>query len=62
MPVEVDEIVVVPKKELAKKEELIKALEAKTQKMKSDFSRYKERVEDKEEDAGRDEKQPWDDL
>ncbi|MCW3135225.1 MAG: nucleotide exchange factor GrpE [Methanophagales archaeon] len=46
---EVDEIVVVPKKELDKKEELIKSLEAKAQKMKSDFSRYKERVEDKEE-------------
>lgn len=49
MPRETDEIVVVPKKELDEKEELIKSLEAKSQKMKSDFSRYKERVEDKEE-------------
>ena len=46
---EEDEIVVVPKKELDEKEELIKSLEAKSQKMKSDFSRYKERVEDREE-------------
>ncbi len=46
---EEDEIVVVPKKELEEKEELIKSLEAKGQKMKSDFSRYKERVEDREE-------------
>ncbi len=46
---EEDEIVVVPKKELDEKEELISSLEAKSQKMKSDFSRYKERVEDREE-------------
>ena len=49
MPREEDEIVVVPKKELDEKEELIKSLEARSQKMKSDFSRYKERVEDREE-------------
>jgi molecular chaperone GrpE len=49
MPREEDEIVVVPKKELDEKEELIKSLEYKSQKMKSDFSRYKERVEDREE-------------
>ncbi|NQE06825.1 Protein GrpE [ANME-1 cluster archaeon GoMg1] len=49
MPREADEIVVVPKKELDEKEEVIKSLVAKGQKMKSDFSRYKERVEDKEE-------------
>ncbi len=46
---EADEIVVVPRKELDEKKELIKSLEAKGQKMKSDFSRYKERVEDREE-------------
>jgi len=46
---EADEIVVVPKKELEEKEELIKSLEAKARKMKSDFSRYKEQIEDKEE-------------
>jgi len=49
MPIEEDEIVVVPKKELDGKDELIKSLEAKCQKMKSDFSRYKERSEDWEE-------------
>jgi len=46
---EEDEIVVVPKKELDGKDELIKSLEAKCQKMKSDFTRYKERGEDSEE-------------
>ncbi len=46
---EEDETVVVPKRELDEKEELISSLEAKSQKMKSDFARYKERVEDREE-------------
>ncbi len=50
---EEDEIVVVPKKELDKRDGLIKSLEAKCQKMKADFSRYKERVEDREEEIRR---------
>ena len=45
---ETDEMVVVPKKELDEKEETILSLEAKCQKMKSDFTRYKERIEDNE--------------
>ena len=50
---EVDEIVVVSRKELDEKEDLIKSLEAKGQKMKSDFTRYKKRVEDREEEIRR---------
>ena len=41
-------MVVVPKKELDEKEETILSLEAKCQKMKSDFTRYKERIKDNE--------------
>ena len=49
MPRKENEIVVVTQKELDEKDKLINALEAKSEKMKSDFSRYKERIEDKEE-------------
>jgi molecular chaperone GrpE len=49
MPRKENEIVVVSQKELDEKDELINALEAKSEKMKSDFSRYKKRIEDKEE-------------
>lgn len=45
---ETDEMVVVPKNELDEKEETILSLEAKCQKMKSDFTRYKERIKDSE--------------
>ena len=44
-----NEIVLVSKKEMDEKDELIASLKAKAQKMKSDFSRYKERARDSEE-------------
>ena len=47
------EIVVVSKKELDEKEELIASLKAKAEKMKSDFSRYKERSQDEEKEIRR---------
>ena len=43
------EIIVVSKKELDEKDELIASLKAKAEKMKSDFVRYKERTQDEEE-------------
>jgi molecular chaperone GrpE len=46
---EENELVVVPKEELAEKEELLKSAEERCQKLKSDFARYKKRVEDREE-------------
>ncbi len=46
---EENELVVVPKVELAEKEELIKSAEERCQKLKSDFTRYKKRVDDREE-------------
>ena len=46
---EPSEIVVVSKKELDEKDELIASLKAKAEKMKSDFARYKERTQDEEE-------------
>ena len=44
-----DGTVVIPKKEIDEKEKLINSLDLKCQKMKSDFMRYKKRMEDKEE-------------
>ena len=46
---EPSEIVVVSKKELDEKDELIASLKTKAEKMKSDFARYKERTQDEEE-------------
>jgi hypothetical protein len=46
---EENELVVVPKVELAEKDELIKSAEERCQKLKSDFTRYKKRVNDREE-------------
>ncbi|MGB7002088.1 MAG: nucleotide exchange factor GrpE [Halobacteriota archaeon] len=46
---EENELVVVPKVELAEKDELIKSAEERCHKLKSDFTRYKKRVEDREE-------------
>jgi molecular chaperone GrpE len=46
---EENELVVVPKMELAEKNELIKSAEERCQKLKSDFTRYKKRVDDLEE-------------
>ena len=46
---EENELVVVPKGELVEKNDLIKSAEEKCQKLKSDFTRYKKRVEDREE-------------
>jgi len=46
---EANELVVVPKVELAEKDDLIKSAEERCQKLKSDFTRYKKRVEDREE-------------
>ncbi len=46
---EADEIVVVPKRELDEKDEKVKSLEVKCQKLKSDFTRYKSRIKDNEE-------------
>jgi len=45
---EEDETAVVSKRELAEKGELIKSLDEQCQKLKSDFARYKKRVEDRE--------------
>ena len=49
MPGEANELIVIPKKEIDEKDELVASLEAKAQKMKSEFARYKERVKDSEE-------------
>lgn len=46
---EENELVVVPKEEIAERDDLIKSTEARCQKLKSDFSRYKKRVEEREE-------------
>jgi len=46
-----NELVVVPKEELAEKDDLIKSAEEKCQKLKSDFARYKKRVADREEEV-----------
>jgi len=46
---ESSEIVVVSKKELDEKDELIASLKAKAEKMKSDFARYKDRTQNEEE-------------
>jgi hypothetical protein len=46
---EENELVVVPKVELAEKDELIKSAEERCQKLKSDFTRYKKRVDEREE-------------
>ncbi|RZB33162.1 MAG: hypothetical protein AEth_00081 [Candidatus Argoarchaeum ethanivorans] len=46
-------IVVVSKKEVDEKDELITSLKAKAEKMKSDFSRYKERYQDEEKEIRR---------
>ncbi len=46
---EENELVVVPKGELAEREDLIKSAEERCQKLKSDFTRYKKRVEEREE-------------
>jgi molecular chaperone GrpE (heat shock protein) len=46
-----DEIVVMPKKEWEESAEQIKSLEEKCKKMKSEFTRYKQRVEEEEEEA-----------
>jgi len=43
---EENELVVVPKVELAEKDELIKSAEERCQKLKSDFTRYKKRVDE----------------
>ncbi|RLG26118.1 nucleotide exchange factor GrpE [Methanosarcinales archaeon] len=53
MPVKENEIVIVSKKEMDEKEELIASLKAKAEKMKSDFSRYKERYQDEEKEIRR---------
>jgi molecular chaperone GrpE len=47
------EIIVVSKKEMNEKDELIASLKAKAEKMKSDFVRYKERTQDEEEEIRR---------
>ncbi|RZN13636.1 MAG: hypothetical protein EF812_07270 [Methanosarcinales archaeon] len=47
------EIVVISKKELDENAELITSLKAKAKKMKSDFSRYKERYRDEEKEIRR---------
>ena len=44
MPMEENELVVVPKVELAEKDELIKSAEERCQKLKSDFTRYKKSI------------------
>jgi molecular chaperone GrpE len=44
-----NEIIVVSKKEMDDKDELIASLKAKAEKMKSDFARYKERTQNEEE-------------
>ncbi len=41
---EENELVVVPKVELAEKDELIKSAEERCQKLKSDFTRYKKEL------------------
>jgi len=46
---EENELVVVPKVELAERDDLIKSAEDRCQKLKSDFTRYKKRVDDREE-------------
>lgn len=46
---EENELVVVPKEEIAERDDLIKSAETRCQKLKSDFSRYKKRVEEREE-------------
>ncbi|CAD7766778.1 MAG: Protein GrpE [Candidatus Argoarchaeum ethanivorans] len=48
-----NEIVVVSKKEMDEKDELITSLKTKAEKMKSDFSRYKERYRDEEKEIRR---------